>query len=245
MSTATQPVEAAGTARPAPRWWRRPWVGPLALVAVTFVVLSIPPYITLDPALSRVPQPEGFPAHYPLLVAHVLFASVAILTCCFQVWPAFRRRYPVAHRRLGRVYVVGGVLPAAVMAAVIGAVSPFGPVAQMSNVLLAVVWFGCTVAGWRAGRQRRFGDHRKWMIRSFVLTISTVTNRVWGVVWGVVLGPQLATTFDGNEGYLLATTAGLTTWLGWVIPLLIAQWWLERRPKRALPRTGARDRVAA
>ncbi|MCI2416559.1 hypothetical protein MOQ72_03915 [Saccharopolyspora sp. K220] len=67
------------------------------------------------------------------------------------------------------------------------------------------------------------------MLRSFVLTISTVTNRVWGVVWG----PQLATTFGGDEAYLTAMISGLTAWLGWVIPLLIAQWWLDRHPSGA------------
>ncbi|MEV0049423.1 DUF2306 domain-containing protein [Saccharopolyspora shandongensis] len=226
------------------RWWRRPWVGPLALVAVAFVVVSVPRYLTLDPALSLVPPAAGFASHYPMLVAHVLFGSVAILSCCFQVWPAFRRRYPVAHRWIGRAYVFAGVLPAAVMAMVIGAVSPFGPVARVSNVLLGLVWFGCTVAGWRAGRARRFGDHRKWMVRSFVLTVSTVTNRVWAVVASVVLGPQLETTFGGNEQYLMSTIGGLTTWLGWVVPLILAQLWLERRPAKRV-RAGVRSGVSA
>ncbi|MEV6227546.1 DUF2306 domain-containing protein [Saccharopolyspora shandongensis] len=226
------------------RWWRRPWVGPLALVAVAFVVVSVPRYLTLDPALSLVPPAAGFAPHFPMLVAHVLFGSVAILSCCFQVWPAFRRRYPVAHRWIGRAYVFAGVLPAAVMAMVIGAVSPFGPVARVSNVLLGLVWFGCTVAGWRAGRARRFGDHRKWMVRSFVLTVSTVTNRVWAVVASVVLGPQLETTFGGNEQYLMSTIGGLTTWLGWVVPLILAQLWLERRPAKRV-RAGVRSGVSA
>lgn len=232
MSMVTERDQVAGVAAPV-RWWRRPWVGPLALIAVAFVVISVPRYLTLDPALSVVPQAEGFALHYPLIVGHVLFGSVAILSCCFQVWPAFRRRYPAAHRWIGRAYVFAGVLPAAVLAVVIGAVSPFGPVARVSNVLLGVVWFACTVAGWRAGRARRFGDHRRWMIRSFVLTVSTVTNRVWAVVWGVALGPELMTAFGGNERHVLWIIGGMTTWLGWVVPLMLAQLWLDRRPKRA------------
>ncbi|KAA5834334.1 DUF2306 domain-containing protein [Saccharopolyspora hirsuta] len=232
MSTVVQP--AAG--RSPVRWWRRPWVGPLALVAVLFVVYSLPPYLTLDPALSRVQVPAGGEVHYPLLLGHVLFGSVAILSCCFQVWPAFRARYPRAHRVIGRAYVFAGVLPASVLAVSVAVFAPFGMVAVASNVLLGVVWFGCTVAGWRAARQRRFGDHRRWMIRSFVLTISTVTNRVWGPVWAVVLAPQLPTTFGGDEAYFSATVAGLTTWSGWVLPLLACQWWLDRRRKPAAVR---------
>lgn len=235
MTTTREPTEPGttrrGPARPRTTWWRRPWVGPLAFIAVAFLVFSLPPYLGLDPDRSRVPQPEGFPAHYPLMVAHVLFASVALLTCCVQVWPYFRQRYPAAHRRIGRVYVFGGVIPAGLSALPIAVVSPFGPMAQVSNVLLAVLWLTCTTIAVRKARARRFGEHRRWMIRSFALTVSIITNRVWGVVWGITLGPQLDTTFGGSEQFLQQTVAGLTTWTGWVIPLLIAQWWLDRRPR--------------
>ncbi|MGW1676056.1 DUF2306 domain-containing protein [Saccharopolyspora sp. NPDC002376] len=215
------------------RWWRRPRVGPLALVALVFVVVSVPPYLTLDPALARVHPPAGAEVHYPLLVGHVLFGSVAILSCCFQVWPAFRTRYPRTHRLIGRAYVFAGVLPASVLAVAVGVFGPFGPVAVGSNVLLGVVWFACTVAGWCAARARRFGDHRRWMVRSFVLTISTVTNRVWTVLWAALLGPQLPTTFGGDEAYMVASIAGLSTWPGWVVPLMASQLWLDRRTKRS------------
>ncbi len=212
-------------------WWRRPWVGPLALVVAVFLILSLPRYLTFDPALSRVPAPSGFPAYYPILVTHVLLSSVAIVACCFQVWPSFRQRLPRAHRWIGRTYV-SAVLPASVMAVVLGVGSPFGPMAQVSNVMLGVLWFTCTVAGFRAARARQFGEHRKWMIRGFALTLSIVSNRIWGVVFAIALAPQLDTTFGGNETFLMMTVAGLTTWVGWTVPLLIAEWWLSRPQRR-------------
>src|SRR5262245_51623318 len=78
------------------RWWRRPWVLPLGLVAAVFIAFSLPPYLSLDPAQSRVES--TFSLHFPFLVAHVIFASVAMATCVFQVWPWFRNRYRKAHR---------------------------------------------------------------------------------------------------------------------------------------------------
>jgi uncharacterized membrane protein len=218
------------------RWWRRPWVGPFAVVAVTFVAFSLPPYLTLDPGQSRVPRPDGFPPHFPLLVGHVVFGSVALLTCGLQVWPWFRERYPTAHRRVGRVYVLGGVLPAGVLGLTIGAMTPFGPVARASNVLMATLWLAITITGFRMARQGRYVEHRRWMIRSFALTASIITNRVWGAVGVITLSPQLETTFGGDETLLVHAIAGMTTWLGWTIPLLLAEWWLERdlvkRPRR-------------
>jgi hypothetical protein len=216
-------------------WWRRPWIGPLLFVAVVFVALSVPRYLTLDPSRSLVPQPAGSTIHYPLLVAHVIFASIAMLTCGFQVWPRFRRRHPAAHRIMGRVYVLGGVLPAGILGFIIGAISPFGPVIRVSNVLLATLWLAVTIAGFRMARRRRFVEHRRWMIRSFALTMSIITNRVWAVVWTIVLMPQLSTTFEGSEALMAQTIAGLAGWLGWVVPLLIAEWWLERDVIRRAP----------
>lgn len=220
------------------RWWRRPWIGPLLFLALAFVVVSVPRYLTLDPQRSLVPQPDGFPLHYPLLVAHVCFGSIAMLTCGVQVWPWFRRRYPAAHRITGRIYVLGGVLPAGLLGLTIGAVSPFGPIIRVSNVLLAVLWLTFTIAGIRMARQRRFAEHRRWMIRSFALTMSIITNRVWGVIAMIALMPYLDTTFAGSEVLLRQTIAGLAGWLGWVLPLLVAEWWLERdfhRSTRPLP----------
>ncbi|MGY1942967.1 DUF2306 domain-containing protein [Nocardia asiatica] len=210
-------------------WWQRPWTGPLLVLVFAFVAFSLPPYLTFDRSLSRVPDP-GFAPHYPLLVAHVVCGSVAILICGFQVWPWFRRTRPALHRRLGRVYVFAGVLPAGLTGLVIGATSPFGPVARVSNVMLSALWLLCTIAGWRMARRRRFGDHRRWMIRSFALTLSIVLNRVLGVILYLVLSPRLDTTFRGDDTLLTQTIAGLGTWLGWTLSLLAAQWWLDRHP---------------
>ncbi|MCK2245350.1 MULTISPECIES: DUF2306 domain-containing protein [unclassified Crossiella] len=218
----------------ATRWWRRPWVAPLFLLVTVFLAFSLPRYLTFDPAQSRVPAPDGASWHYPLLVAHVLFASVAMISGSLQVWPWFRQRYPLAHKHLGRVYVFAGVLPAGVSGFIVGANSPFGPINQVSNVMLAVLWLAFTATAVHAARQRRFGDHRKWMIRSFALTMSIITNRLWGIPVGLWLEPQLATIFGGSEIALGQAISGLTAWLGWTVTLLAAEWWLQRRKKRSV-----------
>jgi uncharacterized membrane protein len=227
MTTTDKPVSPSGTRR-ATAWWRRPWVFPLGLIVTVFLVYSLPPYLGLDPAESRIPPPEGVGWYYPVLVAHIGLATIAMVTCSLQIWPWLRQKYPAAHRRTGRVYVFAGAIPASIAGFAIAIVSPFGPVGSVSSVLLAMLWFGCTVQGYRMARARRFGDHRRWMIRSFVLCMSIISNRIWGVLWATVLAPQLDTTFGGSELAMGQAIAGLTTWTGWVIPFRIAQWWLER-----------------
>ncbi len=229
--TATTERPARGAAKRV-RWWKRPWIAPLMVIAIVFVAFSLPPYLSMDASQSRVPAPDGVAGHYAVLVGHVLFGSVALLTACLQVWPWFRQRYPAAHRVTGRIYVFAGVLPAGTLALYVAVNTPFGPVARVSNVLLALLWLAFTVTGYRMARRRRYVQHRRWMIRSFALTASIITNRIWGVVIYLIFEPQLDTTFDGSEQMLSWTIAGITTWLGWTTTLLFAEWWLERDVSR-------------
>ena len=221
------------TAPPRRAWWRRPWIIPLGAVVVAFLAFSIPAYTTLDPALSRVPVPEDSSVYYPALLAHIGFGAVAMISGFCQVWPWFRGRYRRAHRVLGRVYVFGGVLPSAVAATVVGTMSPFGPVGRVSLVLLSVAWVGSTVTGYVKARRKSYAEHRLWMIRSYTLTLSTITNRIWGPLAAIVLSPHLDTMFGGSEIALLYSVAGITNWLGWVVPLLAVELWLQRRAPRA------------
>ncbi len=224
--------------RPNPRttgpkaWWRRPWIGPLALLVLAFLSFSLPPYLAFDPARSRVPQPDGFPAHYWFLVAHVLFGSIAMIGAVLQIWPWLRRTHPVIHRHTGRAYVFAGVLPSGLMALTIGSQSPFGPTTRVSDVLAAVLWIGCTLAGWRAVRERRFGDHRKWMIRSVTLTFSIIVNRLISPIAMIVLEPQIPTTFGGSELAYSQSVGAISAWGGLAFALVVSQLILERRPAR-------------
>lgn len=230
MTYATEQIPSAATPDPTVRhrWWHRPWVGPLAFLVVAFLAFSLPPYLTLDPARSRVPAPPDFPAHYPLLVLHVCFGSVALVCVVFQVWPWFRNRHRTAHRRIGRTYVLAGVLPAGLAGLVLAVTTPFGPVLRVSGVLMAVLWLSITLTGFRLARRGRFVEHRRWMIRSFALTASIILNRFVGTAAYFALLPGLDTSFAGNEVWLAQVTAGITGWLSWTLALLAAEWWLER-----------------
>ena len=229
----------------ASRWWRRPWIFPFGALVVIFLAFSLPPYLSFDPVRSRVPQPAALGvAHYWTLVPHVFFGSVALSTAVVQIWPWFRRRFPVAHRRIGRVYVFGGVLPAGAAALVVGSFTPYGPVTRASDVILAVLWLTCTVTGWRMARRHRYADHRRWMIRSFTLTASIITNRIWGAVFGIALAPQIDTTFHGDVDLFTWVVSSGAAWLGWTIPLLICEWWLERDRSPVRRRAVAARRAA-
>ena len=85
-----------------------------------------------------------------------------------------------------------------------------------------------TIAGYRMARQRRFAEHREWMIRSFALTTSIVVNRLWLVLLIAALSPQVDTTYGGDRTAMITAAANASVWLSWVVNLLAAEWWLQR-----------------
>lgn len=207
----------------------RKWFGPaLAAIVGAFLAFSLPPYFTGG---TRVPATFGL--HYPLLIAHVMFASVSMVCAVAQIWPRLRTRHPTLHRCVGRVYVCAA-LPAAMSAMAIGAATPFGPILAISNVVLASLWIWLTVNGYLAARQRRFADHRRHMTLSATLALSVITNRIWTPILFIAMHPLQDTVFDGNEEHLLWVVAGLGAWLGWTIPFVLVA---RRLRRREIPRT--------
>ena len=198
----------------------------LAVIVVVFLAYSLPPYLGGG---TRVQSTFGL--HYPLLVAHVLLASVAMVCAVAQIWPGLRRRRPVLHRRTGRGYVAMAI-PAAVCAMVIGAASPFGLILRVSNVALGALWLWFTVDGFVAARRRHFGAHRRQMLRSATLALSIITNRIWTPVLYLAFDPLRDTVVGGDEERYLWVVAGVGAWLGWTIPLLGLQLWLRRQEAR-------------
>jgi uncharacterized membrane protein len=202
----------------------RKWLASaLAVVVAAFLAYSLPPYFAGG---TRVPA--TFALHYPLLVAHVMFASVAMVTAVAQIWPGLRARRPVLHRRVGRVYVLAAI-PAAACAMVIGAVTPFGPFLAVSNVVLATMWLWFTVNGYLAARQRHFAQHRRHMILSATLALSIITNRIWTPMLVLAFLPLQDNMFGGNEEHFVWFVAGIGAWLGWSIPFFAVRRWLNRK----------------
>ncbi|WP_371287026.1 DUF2306 domain-containing protein [Mycobacterium sp. PS03-16] len=195
----------------------------LAVVVTLFVGYSLAPYLTGG---SRVPP--TFWLHRPLLLVHVFTGSVAMVCAVGQLWSFMRGRVARWHRTTGRVYVAAAV-PAALSALVIGPATPFGPLLAVSNVALGALWLWFTVAGYRAARQRRIADHRVHMLRSAVLALSVLSNRVWTPLLFITLQPLRGNVFEGNDEHYLWFVAGLGGWLGWVLPLVLVNRWLRRR----------------
>jgi predicted membrane protein DUF2306 len=209
------------------------WLGLLVVAATTFLIARLPSYLGLDPSRSLVPIRPDYPPHYALLVGHIFFGSVALVTGFLQVWPWLRSRHPRVHRWTGRAYLFLGCFPSGVLVLGVAPISTAGFVGAVGNTVLALLWLGTSFAGYRAARRRQFAQHRAWMLRSVALTYSIVANRVWMFALLFAFSPWVDTVFGGNEEALARQTAEAAIWLSWLVNLLFVEWVLLRRPARA------------
>ncbi len=254
MSTLTH--QSPGHAAPRRRV-RRPW--PIALLAVATVGMVwflLSAYVPPVMKTSRIPPRSEL--HYVLLVAHIATAAIAAVAGTAQFWPWLRRRFPVVHRWTGRAYFFLGVFPSAVLAVPVTVLAPFGAANQAALATLDVLWVLTAVAGYRAVRQRRFADHRRWMIRNFALIWGSLASRFWTPLLLLAIAPQESSmVYRGDATAILHDIASGSAWLGLISSLLIAEYYLQRRygvpgPRRAPVRstevtdrrtpTGALDR---
>jgi uncharacterized membrane protein len=149
------------------------------------------------------------------LLAHIAGAAIALFTGALQHLAPLRARFQAFHRALGRIYVLC-VLVGGVAALVLAPRSDGGMVAHVGFGLLGAWWLVTTFQAYRLARARRLVEHRKWMTRSYALTLAAVTLRIY---LPIAMG----------RGIPFETAYPVIAWLCWVPNALIAEA-LVRRP---------------
>ena len=151
-------------------------------------------------------------AFYP----HIVAGPVTLLLGLVLLSESFRRRWPLWHRRLGRVQAGLVLLVVVPSGFVMGFRAALGPIAAVGLIGLAIATAATVTMGWRAAVQRRFDVHRKWMLRCYTLLFSAVVIRLLGGI-GQVAGVQ------ADWYYIQAT------WTSWIIPLIGVELLLRHR----------------
>jgi len=116
-----------------------------------------------------------------LLIPHVLFGTIALLSGPIQFSSRFRLRHLRLHRILGRAYVVSVFI-----GAITGIALATGRPGLPGTSMQAAAWIVCTTAAFITARNRQITQHRQWMARSYAVTFTFVSSRVlnlWPRYW--------------------------------------------------------------
>lgn len=112
-----------------------------------------------------------------LLIPHTLSGTIALLAGPLQFSTRFRQRHLQFHRILGRIYVVC-VFVGSFTGIALAAGRPGFPGTSMQ----AAAWMVCTTAAFLTARNRQIPAHRQWMARSYAVTFTFVSSRVFNLV---------------------------------------------------------------
>ena len=193
----------------------------MTLACVYIAVVVVPRYLTFDPAVYFSEQLQNYLRLEFALGVHVLCGMLALLIGPFQFVKRLRRRFVRVHRACGVVYVASAT-GLGVTGLILAPTAYTGAVASAGFTVLALAALFTTWTALQMVMAGRYGEHRRWMIRSFSLIMAGVMLRVWAPLHGVLASAGLV-HFSFETAY-----AGIA-WFCWVPNLLIALW-ITRRP---------------
>ena len=155
--------------------------------------------------------------------AHVLLAAAIAFGGTLQLIPRLRARVPAFHRWNGRIFLTTALAASAsglVLTWVRGSSSLLGSLSITVDALLIVSF---AVLAWRAARARETARHRRWALRTFV-----VSNAVWFQRMG------FATWLIVNQGPVaMGTFHRLWQWGCFLLPLGMLELYLRARDGRS------------
>lgn len=147
-----------------------------------------------------------------------VFSSILIITSgLFQFSKTVLNRYTNIHRISGFIYLVTTLLISGPAALVMSFYANGGYPAQASFVILSILWLGSTFMAYYYVRKKDYITHGKWMTRSYALTLSAVSLRLYSYLFDV-----FHFTMNPVDLYILLS------WMSWIPNLIAAEIFIRR-----------------
>ncbi|GEN68998.1 MULTISPECIES: DUF2306 domain-containing protein [Chryseobacterium] len=177
-------------------------------------------YIPLDPNVSflMIKQTEVVqrPEYLIFFYAHV-YTSIFVLLSGFL--SIIRKNFGLRnfHRNMGKVYIFLILITAAPSGIYMGLFANGGLFSKVSFVILGFLWWFSTYKAYQLARQKKFKEHKQWMWRSFALTLSAITLRMWKVIIVYLFHPNPMDVYQ------------VIAWLGWVPNILLIEYLITKK----------------
>ena len=173
-------------------------------------------------------QIPRYGAHPVTTFLHVVVGSFVIISGLLQLSSKLRRRRPRLHRLLGQAHIVAALCAGGSAVAVLW-VFPFAGLNEVVPVtFFLVIYVYSLVAGFVAARERRYLEHREWMMRSMGISLGVAAVRL---IFVAFLHTVHATQYENF---------GVSMWAGFGVSLLVAEVWVQHtRGDRSIVFDGA------
>jgi uncharacterized membrane protein len=188
-------------------------VGFLSLIMLVVVARRIvhlrSPSIDLD---------AGFARHPLLTLAHILPGLVFVLLGPFQFMAGLRKRRPVLHRWMGRIFLVDALVVGITALIMSPQMAIGGALESAATFTFGVVFLFALGKAFAAIRGRRVAEHRRWMIRGYAIGLAVAAVRP---IVGVFFATSRLTHFTPHDFF------GIAFWLGFILSVVAAELWIR------------------
>ncbi|PIF43742.1 putative membrane protein DUF2306 [Chryseobacterium sp. 52] len=177
-------------------------------------------YVPLDPNVSflmiKQTEVQNRPEYLYFFYTHV-YTSIFVLLSGFLA--ILRKDFGIKkfHRNIGKIYIFLILILAAPSGIYMGLFANGGILSKLSFVILGSLWWLTTYKAYQAARQKRFQEHKQWMWRSFALTLSALTLRIWKVIIVYLFHPNPMDVYQ------------IIAWLGWIPNILLIEYLITKK----------------
>ncbi|MFB9076939.1 DUF2306 domain-containing protein [Flavobacterium procerum] len=185
------------------------------------ITLQYFPFKT-DAAFLQIKQTEvaEIPLYLVFFYIHVCSSIFVLLAGFSQFNDVLLKTYPKIHQMIGKIYVFMVLFLSAPSGLFIGLFANGGFYSKISFCILSVLWFYFTLKGFTTIKNKKISLHKAFMLRSFALTFSAITLRLWKVILVNLFHPAPMDVYQ------------IIAWLGWIPNLLIIEYYLYNQSKK-------------
>lgn len=177
-------------------------------------------YIPFNPDVSflmiKQTEVEHRPEYLYFFYTHV-YTSIFVLL--FGFLAILKKDFGLKnfHKNLGKLYIFLILILAAPSGIYMGIFANGGILSKISFVILGCLWWFSTYKAYQMARQKNFMQHKQWMWRSFALTLSAITLRMWKVIIVYFLHPNPMDVYQ------------IIAWMGWIPNLLLIEYLITKK----------------
>lgn len=176
--------------------------------------------IRYNVAFLNIKQEQIVQTHYKIAFFSHVYTSIFVLIAGITQFSTYlRKRFPMLHRTLGKVYIMLILGVAAPSGFVMGVYANGGISSKISFTLQAVLWFIFTYIALKKAKQHDWKQHKNFMLRSYALTLGALTLRI--------LKPTLTYTFDLPP----LDTYRIIAWAGWLLNIFLVEIYIMNENK--------------
>lgn len=178
----------------------------LFLITIQYIPLNF------DVAFLRIKQDEIQLLHYKIaFFIHVYTSIFLVLIGWIQFSKSIKKKYSKLHRLLGKIYVFIILVLSGPSGLIMSYYANGGIISRIAFIFLSLLWMFFTYKSFIYIKKGDVLNHQKFAIRSFALTLSAISLRLFKYIIVFLFHPPPMDTYR------------IVAWLGWGFNLVIAE----------------------